>query len=246
MKKKPEVIEIPLSKLLANSIQPEQRHKSITEKTPLTQLIKESELISPLVVVRANEPGMYIICDGHRRRAAAEVLGYDSVLCYVAESLLAAEDLIALLNSGTVHYTAEHHFQSWATIAASQRDHHVKVIGRGSRTLEAHIRGMVTIFGKTRAVDIGRKGKTSPAIQQTIKALHEIFENTLIKANQASKKKDESPDLLEIGEYLMVSSKRQAQAKAWLKTCSKGVYSVRRFISSIRQSKDFDPSQWIN
>jgi ParB/RepB/Spo0J family partition protein len=243
--KKPELLEIPVDKLIECNIQPQNRHGRVTDNTPLTKLIEYTKVITPLLVKRGSS-GEYIICDGHRRLAACKILGYATVPCLVVDSDITADDLLILINEGVTPFNSNHKFEAWAASPRAKRDHLANMIGLGSPTMEKHIRRMSSIFGVSRAVELAHSGRISPTLSQTTTNLFNVFENSLVRRKSGStKKQDTSPTVLEIGEYLVKSGNRITLAKTWLKTSSKSVLSNRRFMAAIRSDIDFLPDQWL-
>lgn len=88
------LVAIPLEQIHPSPSNPRERLDDVDE---LALSIKENGLIQPVVVQRIpGQPGVRIVA-GHRRHAAAVLLGWSKVPCIVRRDMLPDEELLAML-----------------------------------------------------------------------------------------------------------------------------------------------------
>lgn len=155
--------------LTANSIQPMTRVQD-TAIQVLKERIVESKFIAPLVVV--NRRQRYIICDGHRRWRSAQELGVESLQCDVLTNV-DAEALFVYLNGGIRAMKGE----AWLTVFAHslENDPQSTILRIMPVGVRKQIEEMVDIFGQRRVIEIGKDGKQSPGLSQSVVRLEGIL-----------------------------------------------------------------------
>ena len=140
--------KIRLDELLENPIQPPLRDTDSAVKA-LKNNIEESRVMAPVVVSFWN--GKFYIADGHRRVAAARLLGLQDIECIVVEDV-APEVLFCLLNAGIRNVKGKDWFYVWAKTRAKGRS---VILDSCPSACVRHILNMADICGEKDAITFG-------------------------------------------------------------------------------------------
>ena len=135
------VVRISIEDLTANEAQDKDLRETVKRLDSLINSILVSGVIAPILVVKVGD--IYYIIDGHRRTAAARILGLTSIdAIVVKQEHLDASVLFAILNSGALKFTGDMWFSGWALTSAKARN---EFLDRMDTAVRADIRRFIRL-----------------------------------------------------------------------------------------------------
>lgn len=223
------IVDIELRLLRTNPVQPLGRHNTEASIRGIVEDMREHRhgVLRPLSVVP--DGSHYIIADGHRRAAAATAMGLVKVPCVVEPR---GTDPVAqwiALNGSTASIRGKHWFEGWAKLGSEHaRDAFLKGMPLSTR---GAVMGMVSVFGKERAVELALTGRVVPS---NAAAIHAIYAALLDRLGRVPVSKRE------LGEWCISFG---VDVKSFVRT-SPAKSKMSKLASRIREGKPFPRGEW--
>lgn len=166
-----EAAVIKIDDLVPNPIQPPDRITESAVKT-LTETIIESNYIAPIIVMKSDRRGKFVVLDGHRRFTVAQRLGDDNVRCEVLPTSSGTPEVwFVWLNGGIRNVTGMNWFYVWA--ASEEPD---RTFDQLHASTKKNITEMINVFGRDRALEIGRTSAHAPSRVRFINGVINILQ----------------------------------------------------------------------
>jgi len=232
-----EQLVVPISALRPCALQPETRTGNVADgefaaniRAFADKITAEGGICSPPVVVPAGG-GYFTTADGHRRIAAAVLMGNTHITVNVRRDKT-AEVLWAELNRGSKRITGAMWFATWAK-CKGDRDEWLSHI---PKSIAVNVRSIAAMIGKRAAVSLGEEEWCDPQYATWARTLHGHLERHT---------KGGFPDMADIFRWMLVErGKRSWQVRQWSATCRNDKHSAAKFVTAIRRGNDFPPERW--
>lgn len=159
---------VDISVLVDNPLQHTSRATEVAVEG-LLENYKLSGFLAPIVVVPMKKrSGLSMVCDGHRRKKVAELLGLREVKVTVIEG--DPQEMFIYLNGGIRNVKGRDWWAVWAL--AEDRDHILSIL---PATQRYRIAEAVNIFGEFRAIEIGKAANRAPHIVDQINSVAKML-----------------------------------------------------------------------
>lgn len=153
-----ESVVVKVDDLIPNPIQPPDRITDSAVKT-LTDTVIESNYLAPIIVMKSDRRGKYVVLDGHRRLTVARRLGDELLRCEVIPSVSGTPEVwFVWLNGGIRNVTGINWLYVWA--ASEDPDRTFEQLHGSTRK---HITELINVFGRDRALEIGKTSMHAPS-----------------------------------------------------------------------------------
>lgn len=214
--------QVPISCLEPHPYQPDNRVTQ-TAIDALTEQVKQSGELLPLLICDHPRRGKYYVVDGHCRLAVSRALGLHIVWCVYTK----CPDIMQPAAQDPNKFNAAQAFNSWAKHSRGLQDKYLAGLRKGNPT-PSYVRALIAEVGWSRTVAYGRRG-VRPSYIRTAQKLHGAAIGDGLKA----------PKVAEIFDWL-VSEKRRGTTGAQIAAMPGGKKKeLEKLCSAVRGKRDY-------